>query len=197
MDYSLLRQHRFKGRFQPGEHLQGPAEVIPTQFVQNQAGQRIENPEEWFVIPNHGDLTGLAQQGVLLLNCWLTVQEGVPKSHRVFPGPNGVTQGQKYYSWETVTDAIISAVSKHCRPGVVFMLWGAHAKNKAKLIDGSNHHVIIKCHPSPRAAKKSANGWFDPCHYRLGNQTIYLGQFQLCNHLLGLSGRLAINWNRL
>ncbi len=88
-------------------------------------------------IPNHGNLTSWANQGVLLLNATLTVRAGEPGSHQ--------KQG-----WEEFTDAIISLISKekqHC----VFLLWGNFAKSKRNLIDLEKHLVLEAAHPSPLA----------------------------------------------
>lgn len=90
-----------------------------------------------FSIPNHGNLTEWARQGVLLLNATLTVRAGEPASH------------QKK-GWEQFTDAIIMLISDekdHC----VFLLWGAYARSKTVLIDTSKHLVLEAAHPSPLA----------------------------------------------
>lgn len=85
-----------------------------------------------------GSLVNWAQQGVLLLNTCLTVEEGQPASH----------SGK---GWELLTDAIIQHVSQGA-PSVVFMLWGAHAQSKRSLIDGARHLVLVANHPSPLSA---------------------------------------------
>lgn len=90
-----------------------------------------------FSVPNHGNLTEWAQQGVLLLNATLTVRAGEPASH------------QKK-GWEQFTDAIIKLISdekEHC----VFLLWGAYARSKTIMIDTSKHLVLEAAHPSPLA----------------------------------------------
>lgn len=90
-----------------------------------------------FNIPQHGNLTNWANQGVLLLNATLTVRAGVPGSH------------QKK-GWETFTDSIIKLISdqkEHC----VFLLWGNFAKSKSNLIDLDKHLVLTAAHPSPLA----------------------------------------------
>jgi uracil-DNA glycosylase len=90
-----------------------------------------------FSIPNHGNLTSWATQGVLLLNATLTVRAGEPGSH------------QKK-GWETFTDSVIKLISnekEHC----VFLLWGNFAKNKINLIDLEKHLVLTAAHPSPLA----------------------------------------------
>lgn len=91
-----------------------------------------------------GDLTGWARQGVLLLNTTLTVREGEPGSH-------------KNRGWEHITDAVISALNgKPTR--VVFVLWGAHARNKKTLITQAHHVVIESAHPSPLSAHRGFFG---------------------------------------
>lgn len=93
--------------------------------------------------PRHGDLSAWARQGVLLLNAVLTVREGQPGSH----------QGR---GWERFTDAVLSAVSAW--PGRrVFVLWGAPAQAKRRLID-ARHVVIESPHPSPLSANRGFFG---------------------------------------
>jgi uracil-DNA glycosylase len=87
----------------------------------------------------HGYLQAWADQGVLLLNTVLTVRAHEPASH-------------KDRGWEKFTDAVIKDVSAREKP-VVFVLWGAHAKKKAKLIDGTRHAIVQGAHPSPLSAK--------------------------------------------
>ncbi len=97
-----------------------------------------------FTIPNTGDLTGWAEQGVLLLNATLTVRATEAGSH------------QKK-GWEIFTDAAIKTISDN-KEGVVFILWGAYAQSKTALIDGSKHLIIKSTHPSPLAV--SHGGFF-------------------------------------
>lgn len=92
----------------------------------------------------NGDLTRWAHQGVLLLNTTLTVREGEPGSH-------------KDRGWEHITDAVISALNgKPTR--VVFVLWGAHARNKKTLVTQAHHVVIESAHPSPLSAHRGFFG---------------------------------------
>ena len=90
-----------------------------------------------FPVPG-GSLVRWAEQGTLLLNACLTVEEGQPASH--------AKQG-----WETLTNVVIQYVSRQANP-VVFMLWGAHAQSKRALIDESRHLVLMANHPSPLSA---------------------------------------------
>lgn len=115
-------------------------------------------------VPMHGDLTGWAQQGVLLLNSILTVESGRAGSHRKI-------------GWETFTDNIIKHISDKL-DGIIFMLWGEYAKRKAVLIDTDRHHILTSVHPSPLAGKAF-----------LGNR-----HFSKANELLRLSGRSPIEW---
>lgn len=94
--------------------------------------------------PNHGCLLGWAEQGVLLLNTTLTVVQGRPKSHAG-------------HGWETLTDAIIQRLSERQTP-LVFVLWGAHAQSKVKIIDTTRHHIIKSPHPSPLSATRGFFG---------------------------------------
>ncbi len=118
-----------------------------------------------FEIPNHGNLTAWANQGVLLLNATLTVRAGEPGSH------------QKK-GWETFTDSVIKLISdekEHC----VFLLWGNFAKSKSSLIDLEKHLVLTAAHPSPLAG-----GAFFGCRH-----------FSKANEYLKSKGLQPINWN--
>lgn len=94
--------------------------------------------------PNHGDLTGWAKQGVLLLNSVLTVESGRAGSHQ--------NRG-----WEFFTDQVIRALEKD-REHLVFVLWGSYAQKKAQFIDRSKHFVIECVHPSPLSAHRGFMG---------------------------------------
>lgn len=90
-----------------------------------------------------GDLTGWANQGVLLLNSLLTVEDSKPLSH-------------KKMGWEILTDRVIEELGNRSDP-VVFILWGNNAKKKRKLI--KNHHFFIESsHPSPLGAYRGFVG---------------------------------------
>lgn len=93
-----------------------------------------------FTPPRHGYLKHWADQGVLLLNAVLTVRQGEPNSHA----------GQ---GWEDFTDAVIRAVNAK-QERVVFVLWGAYARKKKKLVTGPQHVVVESAHPSPLSADK-------------------------------------------
>lgn len=108
-----------------------------------------------FEVPEHGYLKSWAQQGVLLLNTVLTVEQGKAHSH-------------SKTGWEEFTDKVISAVNTHCE-GVVFLLWGAHAQKKGKVIDRSRHHVLMAPHPSPLSAHR---GFFGCGHFSKANQIL-------------------------
>jgi uracil-DNA glycosylase len=113
-----------------------------------------------FEIPNHGDLSHWAKQGVLMLNATLTVEKDKAGSH----------QGK---GWEEFTDAVIKAVSTQ-KENVVFILWGKFAQSKARLIDESKHLILMAAHPSPFSAY---NGFFGCKHFSKTNH--YLKQHQL------------------
>ena len=83
----------------------------------------------------HGELTEWAKNGVLLLNSVLTVRANQARSHRNL-------------GWEEFTDNVIRLINLREKP-VVFMLWGADAKAKAKLITNPNHLILKAAHPSP------------------------------------------------
>lgn len=95
-------------------------------------------------VPHHGYLRSWAEQGVLLLNSTLTVEDGEAGSHQ--------NQG-----WETFTDAVIERLNR-LKSGVVFILWGAYAQKKGKVIDSDRHFVIKSPHPSPLSAYRGFFG---------------------------------------
>jgi uracil-DNA glycosylase len=104
--------------------------------------------------PRTGDLTRWAQQGVLLLNTALSVRAGEAGSHADL-------------GWDALADQVISAVSGRAEPAV-FVLWGAKAQARSRLIDRTRHLVLESAHPSPLSARRgffgskpfsSANRW--------------------------------------
>lgn len=115
--------------------------------------------------PTHGQLTHWAEQGVLLLNTVLTVRAGQPNSH-------------KGMGWETFTDRVISELN-HKQTPVVFLLWGANARNKARVITNPIHIKLETVHPSPL----SAYGGFFGCRH-----------FSKANAILEQSGQTPIDW---
>ncbi len=106
-------------------------------------------------IPNHGELTRWANQGVLMLNSVLTVREGAPTSH-------------KDKGWETFTDNVIKKINEKQTP-VVFLLWGAYAQRKGQLITNPLHYKLCAAHPSPLSAY---NGFFGCKHFSKTNEIL-------------------------
>jgi len=102
-------------------------------------------------IPDHGDLTRWAEQGVFLLNAALTVEAGKSGSH--------LKKG-----WGQFTDAVIRLIARE-KKHVVFMLWGNFAKAKSALIDDMNHLVLKAAHPSPLAG----GAFFGNSHFSKAN----------------------------
>ena len=100
-----------------------------------------------------GNLTGWAEQGVLLLNAVLTVRAHQANSH-------------KNKGWEFFTDSIIKKISDK-KENVVFLLWGANARSKKPLIDGKKHLILECAHPSPLSAY---NGFFGCGHFVKANE---------------------------
>ena len=117
-------------------------------------------------VPQSGNLTRWAEQGVLLLNATLTVRAHQAGSHQ-------------RHGWERFTDAAISRISEG-RDHLVFILWGGYARSKASLIDRSRHLVLESVHPSPLSANRG--GWFGNHH------------FSRCNEYLAGHGMGPINW---
>ncbi|WP_394226957.1 uracil-DNA glycosylase [Pseudoalteromonas spongiae] len=118
-----------------------------------------------FTIPNHGYLQAWAEQGVLLLNTVLTVEQGQAHSH-------------KKLGWETFTDRVIAALNEY-GDGIVFLLWGSHAQKKGRHIDTTKHVVFNGPHPSPLSAYR---GFFGCKH------------FSKANDALIVMGKTPINW---
>ena len=119
-------------------------------------------------IAGHGNLTHWAEQGVLLLNAVLTVEDGQPASH----------QGK---GWEAITDAVVAAAAAKAEP-CVFLLWGSHAQKKAQAVAGLQHsrHLVLSApHPSPLSAHRGF----------LGSRP-----FSQANAFLAAKGRGPIDW---
>ena len=116
-------------------------------------------------IPSHGCLSSWALQGVLLLNTVLTVRDSMPNSH-------------KGRGWETFTDVIIRRLNEREKP-IVFILWGANAKTKEKLITAKHHLILTGTHPSPLSAH---TGFFGGAY------------FSRANRFLELENQEPINW---
>jgi len=116
-------------------------------------------------IPKNGCLTKWAEQGVLLLNAVLTVEDGKPGSHAEI-------------GWQKFTDSVINEVNKNLT-GVVFLLWGAYAQKKSQAIDSTKHHILTAPHPSPLSASRGFLG----CRH-----------FSKTNELLRLQGDTEIDW---
>jgi uracil-DNA glycosylase len=116
--------------------------------------------------PESGNLNRWADQGVLLLNATLTVEQGKAGSHQ--------NQG-----WEQFTDAVIEKISRK-KDKVIFLLWGSFAKQKGAKIDRSKHVVLQSGHPSPMSANRGH--WFGNKHF---SQT---------NDLLKALGKKPIDW---
>lgn len=117
-----------------------------------------------FTIPDHGDLTQWASQGILLLNAMLTVEHKKAGSH-------------KNKGWQQFTDGVIKILSDK-KDGLVFLLWGRFAQSKKNLIDETRHYVLEAAHPSPLAR----NAFFGNKH------------FSTTNKILAEQGKEIINW---
>jgi uracil-DNA glycosylase len=120
---------------------------------------------EGFNPPKHGNLLPWAQQGVLLLNTVLTVEEGKAHSHAK-------------WGWERFTDEVLLSLNL-CASPIIFVLWGAHAIKKGKVITASQHTILQGPHPSPLSAYR---GFFGCKH------------FSTINGLLLKQGDKAIDW---
>lgn len=118
-------------------------------------------------MPKSGNLTHWAEQGVLLLNATLTVENALAGSHQ-------------HKGWEEFTDAIIHAINDQ-HDHVVFMLWGSYAQKKGAFIDQKRHLVLKSVHPSPLSAHRGFLG---------------CGHFKKANEYLEAHGRTPIDWTK-
>jgi uracil-DNA glycosylase len=118
-----------------------------------------------FSRPEHGCLQKWADQGVFMLNALLTVREKTPMSHAK-------------HGWEDFTSRAIEIINERC-DGVVFMLWGLPAQQKASRVDENKHLVLKASHPSPLSAH---TGWFGTKH------------FSKANAWLASKGKAPIDW---
>ncbi len=116
-------------------------------------------------IPQSGNLSSWAQQGVLLLNATLTVREASAGSHQ--------NKG-----WEMFTDEVIRQISEKAE-NIVFILWGNYAIRKQDMINKSKHLILTSVHPSPLSASR---GFFGNHH------------FSKTNEYLKAKGKAVINW---
>ena len=116
-------------------------------------------------MPESGDLTSWAAQGVLLLNAVLTVRAHEPASHA----------GR---GWEQFTDAVVRAIAAH-RDRVVYMLWGSYAQRKGAIVDPARNCILKAVHPSPLSAYR---GFFGCRH------------FSQANAYLEANGRTPVVW---
>lgn len=127
--------------------------------------KELETDIPGFVSPKHGCLTYWAQQGVLMLNAILSVEEGQPLAH--------ANQG-----WEEFTTDVLKAINQYSEHNVYF-LWGSKAKKKCQVIDASRNLMLESPHPSPLSASR---GFFG-CHH-----------FSLANQYLEANGKVPIDW---
>ena len=110
---------------------------------------------------SHGDLTSWAKQGVLLLNTLFSVERGTRLSHRYIPGT------KQDLGWEALSSAIIRRIGRNSDQPVVFMLWGAPAQARARLVDAQRHLVLQCAHPSGLSAYR---GFIGCKHFSQANQ---------------------------
>ena len=119
-----------------------------------------------FVIPQQGDLRGWAEQGVLMLNTVLTVEQGKAHAHAKL-------------GWQPFIDAVMQALNAHSQP-LVFMLWGNHAQQQGEKITAPQHLKLKAVHPSPLSAHRGF---------------IHCGHFAAANAFLTQAGRAEIDWS--
>ena len=123
-------------------------------------------------VPSHGDLSGWAYQGILLLNTALTVEKDKPASHADL--------------WEEFINDFLRKISRKYL-NLIFVLWGGHALNKKKYISyADKHHFIISSHPSPLSVNKKLKT------YESFENTDHFGKI---NDILKSEGKQIIDWN--
>ena len=120
---------------------------------------------EGYKVPDSGNLSHWAEQGVLLLNAVLTVEKSNAGSH--------AKKG-----WETFTDNVIKHLND-IQSGIIFLLWGSYAHKKGSLIDMNKHRVLKSTHPSPLSAYRGFLG---------------CGHFNEVNKILTTMSKSEINW---
>jgi uracil-DNA glycosylase len=118
-----------------------------------------------FKLPSHGNLEHWAQQGVLLLNTVLTVEQAKAHSHAK-------------WGWEQFTDQVLLTLNAQAKP-IIFVLWGAHAIKKGRTVTAPHHHLLQAPHPSPLSVYRGFYG----CKH-----------FSTINELLIKQGEKAIDW---
>jgi len=139
-------------------------QVRPLPKSLNNIFREIEN-DLGITNPENGNLLRWANQGVLLLNAVLTVEEGKPDSHSKI-------------GWEQFTDAIIKSLNENSE-GIVYLLWGSKAQEKASKVDQQRNLILKSVHPSPLSAYR---GFFGS------------GHFSKTNEYLINQGKNPINW---
>ena len=127
--------------------------------------KELQTDIEGFKTPDHGNLQAWAEQGVLMLNTVLTVEQGKAHSH----AKSG---------WETFTSNVLLHLNAQSQP-IIFVLWGAHAKKKGKVITAKQHQIVSGPHPSPLSAYR---GFFGCKH------------FSQINALIAQQGGQPIDW---
>jgi len=161
----LLGQDPYHGKGQAmGLSFSVPDGVKPPPSLENIF--RELHDDIGMAIPDTGNLTKWAEQGVFLLNAILTVRAKEPASHQKI-------------GWQQFTDKVIQILSDE-KEGVVFLLWGKFAHEKQVLIDATKHHILKAAHPSPYSADK---GFFGCKH------------FSKTNELLAKEGKDPIDWS--
>jgi len=149
----ILGQDPYHGKGQAhGLSFSVPGGVKPPPSLKN-IYKEIKSNYPDFQIPESGNLTNWAKQGVFLLNAMLTVQASKPASHQKL-------------GWQNFTDAVIKTLSEK-RENLVFMLWGKFAQGKASLIDSKKHFILASPHPSPYSAQY---GFFGNRHFIKANE---------------------------
>ena len=124
--------------------------------------------------PSHGNLSGWAEQGVLLLNATLTVRAGTKRDRDVH-------RRWKTEGWRPFTEAVIRAVNAKT-DRVVFILWGKDAQKTEKVIDLERHAVVKSSHPSGLSAWRGF---------------LQSAPFSDTNRLLSEAGRATVDWSKV
>jgi uracil-DNA glycosylase len=162
-----------------------PKDIPIPPSLHNIYKELASDPKNNFTVPNHGDLTEWAKQGVLMLNTSLTVRQGKANSHAAFKiPPKNENEKVTYLRWRELIDDIVREINSR-KQNVVWMLWGTSAKsmygsqktnerNAELCIDSRKHLILEATHPSPLGANQG--GWFGCRH------------FSKCNDYLAANG---------
>ena len=116
------------------ENVENTYKKIVDAYSSTSKGETKELYSDIGILRTNTNLTDWANQGVFLINSTLTVKKHQPNSH-------------KDIGWNIFTDNVIKEIEKNDNV-IVYILLGAFAQSKKKLITNKNHYIIETSHPS-------------------------------------------------